>query len=70
MEEEKDQGRRPESFGGGLKRNLGGWSQVLPLQGVRKMIKHDCLVLGSQDFFTEMIREAEKKVRRYAVKKG
>jgi putative transposase len=65
MEEGKDQGRRPELVGGGLIRSLGGWSQVLPLRGDRKRIKHDCRILGSQDFVTEMIREAEKKVRRY-----
>jgi REP element-mobilizing transposase RayT/transposase-like protein len=65
MEEGKNQGRRPELVGGGLIRSLGGWSQVLPLGGARKMIEHDCRILGSGDFVTEIIREAEKKVRRY-----
>jgi hypothetical protein len=65
MEEGKDQGRRPELVGGGLIRSLGGWSQVLPLRGARKMIEHDCRILGSGDFVAEIIREAEKKVRRY-----
>ena len=65
MEEGKDQGRRPELVGGGLIRSLGGWSQVLPLGGSRETIEHDGRILGSGDFVIEIIREAEKKVRRY-----
>jgi hypothetical protein len=65
MEEGKGQGRRPELVGGGLLRSLGGWSQVLPLGGSREKIDHDCRILGSGDFVAEIIREAEKKVRRY-----
>src|SRR4030043_921298 len=65
MEEGKDQGRRPELVGGGLIRSLGGWSQVLPLGGSRETIEHDGRILGSGDFVVEIIREAEKKVRRY-----
>jgi putative transposase len=65
MEEGKDQGRRPELVGGGSIRGLGGWSQVLPLGGSREMTNHDGRILGSEDFVTEIIREAEKKVRRY-----
>jgi hypothetical protein len=30
------QGRKPELFGGGLIRNLGGWSAVLALGGGKK----------------------------------
>ena len=51
--------------GGGLIRSLGGWSQVLPLGGSRETIEHDGRILGSGDFVVEIIREAEKKVRRY-----
>ena len=65
MEEGKDQGRRPELVGGGLVRSLGGWSQVLSLSGSQERIEHDDRILGSGDFVAEMIREAEKKVRRY-----
>jgi REP element-mobilizing transposase RayT/transposase-like protein len=65
MEEGKDQGQRPELVGGGLIGSLGGWSEVLPLGGSREMSKHDGRILGSGEFVTEMIREAEKKVRRY-----
>jgi transposase-like protein len=65
MEEGKGQGRRPELVGGGLIRSLGGWSQVLPLGSSLDKIEHDCRILGSGDFVAEIIREAEKKVRRY-----
>jgi len=65
MEEGKDQGRRPELVGGGLIRSLGGWSQVLPLRGSREKIEYDRRILGNGDFVAEIIREAEKKVRRY-----
>jgi putative transposase len=65
MEEGKDQGQRPELVGGGLIRSLGGWSQVLPSGGSREMTKHDGRILGSGEFVTNMMKEAEKKVRRY-----
>ena len=65
MEEGKDQGRRPELVGGGLIRSLGGWSQVLSLRGSREKMEYDSRILGDGDFVAEIIREAEKKVRRY-----
>jgi putative transposase len=37
----------------------------LPLGGSRETIEHDGRILGSGDFVAEIIREAEKKVRRY-----
>ena len=46
-------------------RNLGGWSQVLPLGGSRERIEQEGRILGSKDFVAEIIREAEKKARRY-----
>ena len=65
MEEGKGQGRRPELVGGGLIRSLGGWSQVLSLRGSGEKMEYDSRILGSGDFVAEIIREAEKKVRRY-----
>jgi putative transposase len=65
MEEGKDQGQRPELVGGGLIRSLGGWSQVLSLRGRRKKMEYDSRILGDGDFVAEIIREADKKVRRY-----
>jgi REP element-mobilizing transposase RayT len=65
MQDGKDQGWRPELVGGGLIRSLGGWSQVLPLGGSRERMEHDDRILGDGDFVFEIIREAEKNVRRY-----
>jgi len=65
MEDGKNQGRRPELVGGGLIRSLGGWSQVLPLGGFQERMEHDDRILGNGDFVAEIIREAEKNVRRY-----
>jgi putative transposase len=65
MEEGKEQGRRPELVGGGLIRSLGGWSQVLSLRGSGEKMEYDSRILGGGDFVSEIIREAEKKVRRY-----
>ncbi len=65
MEEGEGQGRRPELVGGGLIRSLGGWSQVMSLRGSRKKMEYDSRILGNGDFVAEIMREAEKKVRRY-----
>ena len=65
MEDGKDQGRRPELVGGGLIRSLGGWSQVLSLKSSGEKTKCDSRILGGGDFVAEIIRETEKKVRRY-----
>jgi REP element-mobilizing transposase RayT len=65
MEEGEDQGRRPELVGGGLIRSLGGWSQVISLRSSRKKMEYDSRILGDGDFAAGIMREAEKKVRRY-----
>ncbi len=65
MEEGEDQGRRPELVGGGLIRSLGGWSQVISLRSSRQRVEYDSRILGGGDFVAEIMREAEKKVRRY-----
>jgi len=65
IEEGEGQGRRPELVGGGLIRSLGGWSQVMSLRSSRKKMEYDSRILGNGDFVAEIIREAEKKVRRY-----
>ena len=63
-EEGKDQGRRPELFGGGLIRSLGGWSRVLSLRGKGERVEHDSRILGGGDFVKEILREADKRLRR------
>jgi hypothetical protein len=64
MEEGKDQGRRKELVGGGLVRSLGGWSQVLSLRGKEKGLKHDVRILGGEDFVGQILKEADKRLRR------
>jgi hypothetical protein len=44
---------------------LGGWSQVISLQGKREPVEHDTRILGSGDFVGEIMREAEKRMTRY-----
>jgi len=64
MEEGKGQGRREDLVGGGLIRSLGGWSQVLSLRANNKEIDHDARILGGEDFVANILREADKNVRR------
>jgi putative transposase len=64
IEESKDQGKRPDLIGGGLIRSLGGWSQVLSLRGNKDKIEHDTRVLGGGDFVTEILKEADKKLKK------
>ena len=60
----KSQGRRPELVGGGLIRSLGGWSRVLSLRGKGERVEHDSRILGGGDFVKEILREADKRLRR------
>lgn len=55
------QGRRPELVGGGLIRSLGGWSQVISLRRKGMQSAHDDRMLGSSDFVSGLLREAEEK---------
>jgi len=64
MREGKDQGRRQDLVGGGLAENLGGWSQVLSLRGNRKSKKHDGRILGGKDFVAQILKEADKELKR------
>lgn len=64
IEEGKDQGRRSELVGGGLIRSMGGWSQVLSLRGRDEVSEYDARILGSGDFVSDIVREAEGKLRR------
>jgi len=64
IEEGKDQGRRMDLVGGGLIRSLGGWSQVLSLRGNKEEVEHDPRILGGGDFVADILRQADRKVRR------
>jgi putative transposase len=57
------QGRRPELVGGGLIRSLGGWSQVKALRRVGIREASDERILGSSDFVTRIIEEAEERLK-------
>jgi len=65
MEEGKDRGRRPELVGGGLIRSLGGWSEVLSLRGQGEKVEYDARILGGGDFVSDILREADQRVKRY-----
>ena len=64
LEEGAHQGRRDDLVGGGLIRSYRGWSQVLSLRGNHKKLEHDARILGKEDFVKEVLKEADKKVRR------
>ena len=64
MEGGKDQGRREELVGRGLVRSLGGWFQVLSLRGREKRVKHDVRILGGEDFVGQILKEADRGLRR------
>ncbi len=64
MEEGKQQGRRLDLVGGGWIRSLGGWSQVLSLRDSRKGLRHDARILGGGGFVQDILREADRNLRR------
>lgn len=64
MEDGKQQGRRLDLVGGGLIRSLGGWSQVLSLRDSKKDLKHDARILGGGDFVQDILRDADRSLRR------
>ena len=64
VEEGKKQGRRLDLVGGGLIRSLGGWSQVLSLRDAKEEVKHDARILGGRDFVDDILREADRSLRR------
>ena len=64
IEEGKEQGKRLDLVGGGLIRSLGGWSQVLSLRDSRKGLQHDARILGGGDFVQDILREANRNLRR------
>ena len=50
--------------GGGLIRSLGGWSQVLSLRDSKKDLRHDARILGGGDFVQDILRDADRSLRR------
>ncbi len=64
IEEGKDQGKREDLTGGGLARSLGGWSQVLSLREREEKTEYDSRILGSGDFVSEILKQAESQLKR------
>ncbi len=64
IDEGINQGNRPELTGGGLIRSLGGWSQVLSLRGNKQKIDYDARILGGSDFVGNIMKEADKNLKR------
>lgn len=54
-------GIRPELVGGGLIRSMGGWSQVVSLRRKGMQSAYDDRILGSSEFVSELLGEAEAK---------
>lgn len=53
-------GKRPELVGGGLIRSLGGWSAVDALKSTALRIASDERILGSSDFVTTVLKQANE----------
>jgi len=64
VEEGMKQGKRLDLVGGGLIRSLGGWSQVLSPRDVKGKMRHDTRILGGDNFVKDILREADRKLRR------
>ncbi|MBM4330954.1 MAG: helix-turn-helix domain-containing protein [Deltaproteobacteria bacterium] len=56
-------GHRPELTGGGLIRSKGGWSQVVSARRSGGKEEYDERILGSGDFVSAALKEAEEKTR-------
>ena len=56
-------GKRPDLTGGGLIRSMGGWSIVKAMRNSGIKEKSDERILGSGEFVSEVIKQAEEKVK-------
>jgi len=63
VEEGIGMGRQPELTGGGLIRSKGGWSQVVSARRSGQKEEFDERILGSGDFVSAALKEAEEKTR-------
>jgi hypothetical protein len=63
VEEGISRGRRPELTGGGLVRSMGGWSAVKALRFDGTKEESDERILGSGEFVSKVIRQAEDRVK-------
>ena len=56
-------GDRPDLTGGGLIRSMGGWSVVKAMRRAGEREKGDERILGSGAFVSEIINQAEEKIK-------
>jgi putative transposase len=54
--------RRPELTGGGLIRNLSGWSAVKSMRGLRDHVKGDEQILRDSDFVVSVLSEQNERL--------
>lgn len=57
------QGKKPELTGGGLIRSMGGWSVVKAMRKEGMHEESDARILGSGEFVSQVIQQAEEKIR-------
>lgn len=56
-------GKQPELTGGGLVRSMGGWSVVKAMRKKDIQEKGDDRILGSSEFVSQLLAEAEEKIK-------
>ncbi|MBU0991031.1 MAG: hypothetical protein KJ737_00940 [Proteobacteria bacterium] len=56
-------GKRPDLTGGGLIRSMGGWSAVKSMRKNGEKTEGDDRILGSGSFVSEMICQADEKIK-------
>ncbi len=62
--EGKNLGAKPELRGGGLVRSSGGWSTVMSMRGAETGTIGDARILGGGDFVSDILKEADEKLKR------
>jgi chromosomal replication initiation ATPase DnaA len=71
MEEGIALGRSPELTGGRLIRSQGGWSQVVAMRRRGQKTEADERILGSGDFVTAILKEAEdRQLRQFKLRRA
>ena len=70
MRQGMDQGHLKELTGGGLMRSQGGWSQVVAIRSRGQQEASDTRILGSGDFVSKVLKEAEARQARQLKSRG
>ena len=59
-----EMGKREDLIGGGLRRNAGGWQEILKLKRNKEFWRGDERMLGDGDFVNEVLKAAEEKLKK------